>query len=260
VKRWQLLGVGAATYIIGLIVTLPATVVDAVIRRLSHDRVAVAEARGTLWTGSGQLEFRNADLRTGIAQGIGWNFLPQMLLRARLGWEVELAASRGHTIVSLTPSRVEFLNADIQLPAAALGFAIPALAPLDLRGELQLSATQVALESSGIWSDAVMQWRAASSALSAVAPLGNYELRVEGNGSEIQASLRTLQGPVQLDGKGSWSRGAAPAFRATARVPPELGPQLEPLLRLIAVQQGNGVFELRLDDRWQKLGVGSASN
>jgi hypothetical protein len=65
-------------------------------------------------------------------------------------------------------------------------------------------------------------------------------------GPAMHAELRTLSGPLQLDGKGSWSNGAAPSFRATARVPPQHQEQLSPLFRLIAVERGAGAFELQL--------------
>ena len=66
------------------------------------------------------------------------------------------------------------------------------------------------------------------------------------DGAAVQASLRTLQGPLQLDGQGSWTSGRNPVFQGTARVPPQHQQQLAPLLRLIAVERGEGSFELQL--------------
>jgi len=60
----------------------------------------------------------------------------------------------------------------------------------------------------------------------------------------VHAALRTLEGPLQLEGKGTWSNGAAPSFLVTARVPAQHQEQLAPLLRLIAVERGAGNFEL----------------
>jgi hypothetical protein len=61
----------------------------------------------------------------------------------------------------------------------------------------------------------------------------------------VHATLRTLEGPLQLDGEGSWSGRGSPGFLATARVPEPQQEQLSPLLRLIAVERGTGLFELR---------------
>ena len=84
------------------------------------------------------------------------------------------------------------------------------------------------------------------SAFTRVSPLGDYELRFEGEGATVRASLRTLQGPLQLDGQGSWTRGANPEFLGTARIAPEQRQQLAPLMRMIAVERGEGNFELQL--------------
>ena len=66
------------------------------------------------------------------------------------------------------------------------------------------------------------------------------------DGATVQASLRTLQGPLQLDGRGSWASGRNPEFQGNARVPPQHMQQLAPLLRMIAVERGDGRFDLIL--------------
>jgi hypothetical protein len=58
--------------------------------------------------------------------------------------------------------------------------------------------------------------------------------------------LRTLQGPLQLDGSGSWTNGRNPEFRATVRVPPQYQQQLTSLPRLISLQRDQGSFDLQL--------------
>jgi hypothetical protein len=60
----------------------------------------------------------------------------------------------------------------------------------------------------------------------------------------VHAALRTLEGPLQLEGKGTWSNGAPPSFLVTAQVPAQHREQLAPLLGLIAVERGAGRFEL----------------
>ena len=91
-----------------------------------------------------------------------------------------------------------------------------------------------------------LQWRAAGSAFSPVSPIGSYELRLDGQGNIVRAVLSTLQGPLQLDGSGSWANGRAPEFLVTARVPAQYQEQLTPLLRMISVQRDEGSFELQL--------------
>jgi general secretion pathway protein N len=94
--------------------------------------------------------------------------------------------------------------------------------------------------------NATLQWRGAGSTLTTVSPLGDYEVRLDGEGMTVHAYLRTIEGPLRLDGKGSWTRGDNPAFLAMASVPAQHQKQLAPLLRLIAVERGEGRFELQL--------------
>ena len=95
--------------------------------------------------------------------------------------------------------------------------------------------------------DATLQWRSAGSALTPISPLGEYEMQFKAVGPDLYATLRTLEGPLQLDGKGTWSSRGPANFLATARVPEQQQEQLAPLFRLIAVERGAGTFELRLN-------------
>ena len=106
----------------------------------------------------------------------------------------------------------------------------------------RLSLARGAVEGSG-----TLQWRGAGSALAPVSPLGDYELRFKGDGAAARASLRTLRGPLQVDGQGTWAGGRNLTFRGTARVPPQHRQKLAPLLRLIAIERGDGVFALQLN-------------
>ena len=245
-KRWRPLAIGLGAYVLALLATAPATLVDAGLRRASDGRLRLAEARGTLWSGTGQLEIRDMRGRTGVAKTLAWRIAPGSLLRGRLVCEVGLEQTTRPFSVTLSLSRIELANADTNLPASALGLAVPKLAPLELTGEMQVRVSSLSIGRGTTRGSATLQWRAAGSALSPVSPLGDYELRIEGDGPAIRATLHTLQGPLRLDGKGSWSYGDSPAFLAIARVPPQHQQQLAPLLRLIAVERGDGSFELQL--------------
>ena len=251
--RWSLLegrigrySVGIGVYMLALVATAPATLVDAGLQRASHDRLRLAEARGTVWSGSGQIVIRDRGGRTGVARNVAWRVVPQSLLRGNLVCDVELEQATRRFPVTISLSRIELANADIRLPAAALGLGVPELALLELTGEVLLQVSSLSIGRNATRGSATLQWRAAGSALSSVSPLGDYELRLEGEGPAVRVTLHTLQGPIQLDGKGSWTHGGRPAFLATVRVPPQHQLQLAPLLRLIAVERGDGSFELQL--------------
>jgi len=225
----------------------PATLVDAHLQRVSDGRLRLAEARGTLWTGSGLLEIRQVDARKGVARNVAWRVTPGSLVRGRLVYEVGLERAAARFPVTLSFSGIELANANASFPAAVLGLSAPKLEPLGLTGEVLIHVGHLSLAGENMEGDATLRWRAAGSVLTPLSPLGEYEVRIDSAGMKVHASLSTLSGPLQLDGKGSWQRGESIAFRATARVPPQHQQQLAPLLRLIAVENGKGTFELQLN-------------
>ena len=245
-SRWWLLALGLGAYAIGLIATAPASLIDAGLQQASEGRLRLAEAQGTLWSGTGHIEVRDRMRRSAVAKRITWQVLPAYLLRGQIRCEVGLNLAAKRFPVTISLARIELADADIDLPAAALGLAIPKLAPLGFGGDVLLHVARVSFGRSAIQGNATLQWRGASSALTRVSPLGDYELRFEGDGAAVRASLRTVRGPLQLDGQGSWTSGGNPAFRGTARIPPEHLQQLAPLMRMIAVERGEGNFELQL--------------
>jgi general secretion pathway protein N len=246
-KRRHLIAIGLSVYAVAVIATAPATLVDSGLRHASQDRLRLAEAQGTLWSGSGQIEFRDPGGRTGVSKNFAWRFLAESLLRGRLVCEVELDQSAKRFPVTISLSRIEIANAEISLPAAVLGLGVPKLAPLGLTGEVLLHVASLAIERKEMQGNATLQWRDAGSVLTPISPLGDFELRLDGEGATVHAYLRTIQGPLRLEGKGSWANGDHPVFLATARVPARHQLQLAPLLRLIAVERGEGNFELQLN-------------
>jgi len=246
-KWWPLLAAGLGIYALTLLATAPATLADGGLQRATHGRLGLAEARGTLWAGSGRIEIRDATGRVGLSKRLAWRLRPGNLLRARLRYDLELGRGSRPFPVTVSWSRIELANADVDLPAQALSLGLPRLAPLELTGELNLKIASLAIGRGAARGSAALQWRSAGSRFSPVWPLGDYELRWEMQGRQGRTTLRTLKGPLQLSGQGSWTIGRAPAFAATADAPPEIRQQLAPLLRMIAVERGAGHFVLQLE-------------
>lgn len=245
-KRWSLGAIGLVAYALGVIITAPATLIDVGLQRISHGKLRLVEAQGTMWSGSGQIEIRDSGGRTGVAKSFAWRILPESLLRGHLVCEVKLEQATKPFPVTISLSRIELANADISLPAAALGLGVPKLAPLGLTGDMLLHVASLSIERKQMQGNVTLQWRDAGSVLTPISPLGDYELNLDGEGATVHVLLRTIQGPLQLDGKGSWANGDNPDFLAIARVPPQHQQQLGPLLRLIAVERSAGSFELQL--------------
>lgn len=245
-RRRTLFAIGFGVYAAGLIVQVPATLVDAGLRQASSGRLRLAQAQGTIWAGAGLMEIRDVGGRNAIAKDIAWRVLPETLWRGRLVCEVELERAVQRFRIAASPTKIEIASAEINLPAAALAFAEPRLKPLKLSGDVLLRTTNLTVGRDGMLGNIALQWRAAGSAFSPVSPLGSYELRLDGQGKAGLATLSTSQGPLQLDGSGSWTTGRNPEFQVTASVPPPYREQLTPLLRLISVQRDEGTFDLQL--------------
>lgn len=244
--RWQLLAVGVAAYALALLAMAPATLVSVGMADASDGRLRIAEIQGTLWSGTGQLEILDATGLAGFATHIGWHLRPHALLFGKLDYEVKIDAGPQPFQVGISWSRITLENADISLPAAVLGLGVARLAPLGLAGEVRVNVPTLSIGPTTTYGSATLLWRDAGSALSPVSPLGNYELRVEGEGARTRVTLHTLQGPLTLDGEGTWAiNDRAFAFLATAYVPPEFHPRLAPFLRLIGVERSDGSFDLR---------------
>lgn len=245
-KRRSLVAIGLAIYTLGVISFAPARLVDAGLQRISQNRLHLVEVQGTLWSGSGQIELRDAQGRAGVAKHLAWRLRPESLLHGQLVGDIQLDREGRGFPVRVSISGIEIANADIRLPAAALGLAMPRLAALGLAGEIEVHIPGVAIESGQLRGRLALRLRQAGSAYTPIFPLGDYELNLDGQGAQVQLFLHTLQGPLQLDGKGSWVIGRNPEFLAAAHVPPQHMGQLDPLLRLIAVERGTGRFELQL--------------
>jgi general secretion pathway protein N len=244
--RWTAPALGVGVFAAALIALAPATLIDARLELASDGRLRLASAEGTLWSGAGWIEIRDADGRAGVAKGLAWRVRPESLLRGRLVAEVELDHAAKRFLVTISLSRIEIADAGINLPAAALGLGMPRLAPLRLTGDVLVNIPHLSLERGRMDGDATLQWRAAGSALTPISPLGDYEVRFKAVGPAVHAVLSTLEGPLQLEGKATWSNGDPPSFLATARVPAQHQEQLSPLFHLIAVERGTGTFELQL--------------
>ena len=242
--HWSAPAFGLGVYAVALVALAPATLIDARLQAASEGRLRLAEARGSLWSGAAWIEIRDAQGRAGVAKRLRWRVPPRSLLRGRLLAEVELDRDAKPFPVAISFSRIDIADAGVSVPAAVLGLGAPRLAALRLTGEMRVKVPRLSFERGQMQGDATLQWRAAGSALTPISPLGDYEVRFKAAGPAVHAALRTLEGPLQLDGKGTWSDGAPPSYLVTALVPAQHREQLAPLLGLIAVERGAGRFEL----------------
>lgn len=234
-----------AVYLLFLVIWAPATLLDSATRRATAGQLRLAQAQGSLWSGHGQLELRDSKDAAGVEVDLAWTLHAPALLRGRLDYALTLDHAARPSTLRISARRIELTGVDFALPARALGIAVPRIAALGPGGDLHVHIAKLTRVDAVVSTDAVATWRHASSALSPIRPLGSYELRLDSAGGSTNASLRTLSGPLQLEGDGTWRGAGPPDLVVRARVDAGHRAQLAPLLRLIAVERGDGDFVLQ---------------
>lgn len=197
--------------IITVIATLPAAWLTPVIEQQTGGRLSLGDAAGSIWRGSAFLgAFNTNDPRAPIVPLLPgrfqWQLSPAVLL-GRVDMHIENSDALSQSVSlrgswsrwQLTPSAL-MLSAD---RLTALGAPLNTIQP---SGRMRLSWEMLTLSRSpeGLTIDGGMQldMTEIASALSPVKPLGAYQLQVDWRGVRAQLRLKTLSGPLQLQGNG----------------------------------------------------------
>jgi general secretion pathway protein N len=199
-----------------LLLQWPAAWVAPWLERITQGRVLLQEARGTLWNGSALLALGSGDSGTAIAwpQRIHWQLRPASLNQLSLGLRSSPDPGARPWVGALRwqPSgwRVEFDDIDWQLPSdwlSALGSPWNTIAP---EGQLRLQSRQwrwqLDREQLTMGGQVTLTLHNLSTRLSSLRPLGDYQIKIMG-GTTPSVELSTLQGSLQMNGKGLWHRG-----------------------------------------------------
>jgi general secretion pathway protein N len=249
--RWAIAGsvLGLA---IGVVVFAPARWLASAVASASGDKLLLADARGTVWSGSavpvltGGPGSRDA---TALPGRLAWTIAPAgagLEIRATqaccLNGTVALRVRPGlsHWAISLVPP-AGWVG---QWPSAWLGGLGTPWNTLQLGGTVRLLSPAFTVESvAGRWridGQADIELVNASSRLSTLAVLGSYRLRLVGdpaNAGQPQLTLSTQSGALQLSGTGSMGPGGM-RFRGEARAAAADEAALANLLNIIGRRDG----------------------
>jgi general secretion pathway protein N len=249
--RWALWGlvVGA---LVGVIAFAPAAWLASAVASATGQRLLLADARGTVWSGSA------TTVLTGGPGSRDATSLPGRL-RWDLGWRgraLELRLQHacclnGTVPIELRPGFGRFTATVVapqgwvgQWPAGLLGGLGTPWNTLQLGGTVRLASPGFTVE--WVQGRVRMEGRAdielerVSSRLATVDPLGSYRLTIEGNAASAgvaQLTLRTIEGALQLSGSGSWGP-AGVRFRGEARAGAADEAALNNLLNIIGRRDG----------------------
>jgi len=250
--RWGASGV-ALGVVVGLIAFAPAAWLARSVASATHERLLLAEARGTVWSGSaipvltGGPDSRDAAALQGRVE---WTLRPKGFgfeLRLRQACclngtvALQLRPGLGRTALTLVAPPGGWVG---QWPSAWLGGLGTPFNTLQLGGSVRLVSPGLTLESvQGRWrfaGRADLEIVGASSRLSTLDSLGSYRLTLAGDPRTpgvSQLTLSTLEGVLQLSGAGSWAPGGV-RFRGEARADAADEAALSNLLNIIGRRDG----------------------
>lgn len=249
--RWGIFG-GMVGTVVGFVAFAPAAWLAGAVASATNQRLLLAEARGTVWSGSavpvlsGGPESRDASALPGRLE---WTMGMKGLafeLRARhdccLNGTIALQfrPGIGSTTIKMDPPPGGWIG---QWPSAWLaGFGTP-FNTLQLGGAVRLTSPGFTIETAqgrssmkGLTDIEIVN---ASSRVSTLDSLGSYRLRLAGDGASgaPTMTLSTLEGALQLSGNGTWGAGKV-RFRGEARAASGDDAALSNLLNIIGRREG----------------------
>jgi general secretion pathway protein N len=228
-----------------VLVFFPAAWLAAIVERQSAGRLTLGDAQGTLWRGSafiGGAASAGGAVTPLLPGRFGWHLSPLALVGALdMRLENEAALSQPVTL-SGSWTQWQVSPAALLLPArglAGLGAPLNTIAP---SGTMRLSwtALDLALVGGDIALDGktTLEMTDMASSLSAIRPLGSYEMTLDWHGRQAQLVLRSLKGPLLLDGGGALDHGRF-RFSGQAQAAPGYEDTLGNLLSLLGQRRAN---------------------
>ena len=247
-NRFIQAGALLAVLTVTCLVMLPATWVDTLLQDNTRGSLSMTGTSGALWRGEGTLQaiLPNGDAVT--LAPVAWHIAIGELLTLRL--HIVLRSSQnGSPILDLSssPGETRIHEARLELPAAMLGALSPTLRSAALSGQMAVQATDMRLDVGHATGKARIMWMSASSELSAVRPLGNYQLDLDGQGGGLDMRLTTLGGALNLTGSGRMQPGKPADIKITATPIEARRQELAPLLRMLGREISPGTYPLTLD-------------
>lgn len=248
--RWSLVGVLLGA-LVGVVVFAPATWLTGAIASATGQRVLLADARGTVWSGSaiavltGGPGSRDASSLPGRLEwtlrfkGLGLELRARHACCLNDTVSVHLKPGLGRMTVTLAP-KPDWIG---QWPGAFLGGLGTPWNTLQLGGSLRLMSSGLRLDLvQGRWivdGQADIDMLQASSRVSTLEPLGSYRFSLMGSaGGPSQLRLSTIDGALQLNGEGTAGPNGV-RFRGEARAATEADEAaLNNLLNIIGRRNG----------------------
>lgn len=241
---WAVAGAAAGLLVVTLL-QAPASWLARAVGKGAQGRLLLQDARGSIWNGSARVTLTGGagsqDAST-LPGRLDWAIRPKwsglsLELRAdcclQQPWRITVQPRWGG-------ARVSFSDALSQWPAQWLtGLGTP-WNTVQPEGQLALSTRGLAVEWAAgrmaVAGRAELNAAQISSRLSTLKPMGSYRITLHG-GAAPYFAVETLEGSLQLSGKGQWA-GLRLRFEGEASAPPERQEALSNLLNILGRREG----------------------
>ena len=206
-----------------------------------HSRFRLVYPSGTLWKGSAVLGISDGKTTRVLPGRISWRVRWKELMSGRLGLAIEHGTIEQGVRVSYDGQLIQLGEGRALWPAAMLEVLGAPFNTISPGGMLRIRWTESRLSNAGFDGTVQVDWDDAKSALSPVAPLGDFRVVVDAAQGHGKARLTTLSGPLLLEGEGRMEGGRF-QFSGTADAEPEMRSSLNGLIGVLGPRSGQQVL------------------
>ena len=236
-------------FLLAAAILWPAASLTPWVERASNGKLRLASAEGQVWNGSGVLLVRKGDSATShSAESVQWKIRWGNLWRGRIG--IEAGFENGSALASIGQDSLDIEQIDATLGVTLLGALLPGpLGRFGWAGSLNVKGKDFscALKGRICQGEMEMLWRDAGVSEIPGGDLGDYRIRLMGEGQVLRFDLATLRGRLQIAGGGEISAGAL-RFAGEASAIGPASAQLNNFLRTIG-RQGSTPEKILIDYR-----------
>jgi general secretion pathway protein N len=236
-----------------LLVTAPATLLDARLGALSEGHLRLANATGTIWNGSGEVVL----LPAGAREPLRWQLQAWPLLRGEIRGAIGSDPDAAPTgTVVYAKDHLELRGLNVALPVESIVPLITA-ARIALAGTLVLQLNHLVWQGNALEGQVALQWRNASvpgPRVDSRIALGEVRIDLGGSGAELAGPVRNSGGDVDIVGQLALSAAGAAKLDATLR-PRDTDPTRAELvtaaLSTLGLADGQGGYAVRWSGAWR---------
>jgi len=244
----HLISLGAVFYLIMLIVTAPASAMVWMLGRVSHQSIVLTQPQGSFWRGEAANMLLRVQGQNDISLGAPrWSLRLWPIFKGEMSMMLEVVNPQlqaSHGVVSVGWNTLRLSQMDITSTAALAAQIFPLLQIWQPGGELHFFTDDFIFSHRDAQGTAKLEWRQASSRLTAVSPLGTYLATLTGKPSGMSFKVETVTGALNMIGNGTWSPQTGLSFSGTARPDASAKKELQSFLQLWGKEQGDGSYHI----------------